>query len=77
VSIFSASGIPILAQELDLVARDWDQDLLHLHLHVVPCRVGDNFKLPDPTIEELSEAERGNQAAALRHALAKLPMPFA
>lgn len=46
-----------------------DQVLLHMHIHVVPRREGDNFKLPDPTKDELSREEREQQALALRHAL--------
>jgi histidine triad (HIT) family protein len=46
-----------------------DQELSHLHIHVVPRRTGDDFKLPDPMIEELSREERQHQALALRRAL--------
>ena len=46
-----------------------DQELRHLHIHVVPRKAGDDFKLPDPMIEELSREERQHQALALRRAL--------
>lgn len=46
-----------------------DQDLYHLHVHVVPRRNGDDFRLPDPNTEELSYQERQRQALELRRAL--------
>ena len=42
-----------------------DQVLHHLHIHVVPRRPGDNFKLPDPVKDELTHEERVEQAAGL------------
>jgi histidine triad (HIT) family protein len=46
-----------------------DQVLAHLHIHVVPRRSGDDFKLPDPSKDELSRQEREDQARALRQVL--------
>jgi diadenosine tetraphosphate (Ap4A) HIT family hydrolase len=43
--------------------------LLHLHIHVVPRRPGDDFKLPDPIKDELSRDQRQQQALSLRRAL--------
>jgi histidine triad (HIT) family protein len=45
------------------------QVLHHIHVHVVPRRCeGDNFKLPDPLSEDVSQSERKEQAAAMRGA---------
>lgn len=46
-----------------------DQVLHHLHVHVVPRRGGDGFRLPDAERADLSPDERRAQAAALRAAL--------
>jgi histidine triad (HIT) family protein len=46
-----------------------DQVLTHLHVHVVPRRAGDGFRLPDPASAEVSREERRRQALALRRAL--------
>jgi histidine triad (HIT) family protein len=46
-----------------------DQVLAHLHIHVVPRRPGDDFKLPDPNKDELSRKEREHQASVLRQIL--------
>jgi histidine triad (HIT) family protein len=46
-----------------------DQQLYHLHIHVVPRRSGDEFRIPDPMIEELSHEERRRQAILMRGAL--------
>ena len=42
-----------------------DQELHHLHIHVVPRRAGDEFKLPDPVKDQLTRAERIEQARSL------------
>ena len=47
-----------------------DQVLLHIHIHVVPRRPDDDFKLPDPTSQELTQEERRQQALALGLVLA-------
>jgi histidine triad (HIT) family protein len=49
-----------------------DQVLSHLHIHVVPRRNGDQFKLPDSNKSELTQNERQDQAKALKQALASL-----
>lgn len=46
-----------------------DQELSHLHVHVVPRRSGDDFRLPDPNIEVVHHEERHRQALELRRAL--------
>lgn len=46
-----------------------DQVLSHLHIHVVPRRTGDGFRMPDPTGEKLDAAVRREQALALRRVL--------
>jgi histidine triad (HIT) family protein len=46
-----------------------DQEIIHLHIHVVPRRSRDEFKLPDPMIEELSREERQHQTLALQRVL--------
>jgi histidine triad (HIT) family protein len=45
------------------------QELFHLHIHVVPRKAGDDFKLPDPSGQELTREERIQQAHALRSVL--------
>jgi histidine triad (HIT) family protein len=45
------------------------QVLHHLHIHVVPRRPDDDFRLSDPNALELSRDERIVQASALRHHL--------
>jgi diadenosine tetraphosphate (Ap4A) HIT family hydrolase len=42
-----------------------DQELHHLHIHVVPRRAGDDFRLPDPVKDQLTRAERVEQARAV------------
>jgi histidine triad (HIT) family protein len=42
-----------------------DQELHHLHIHVVPRRTGDDFQLPDPVKDQLTRAERVEQARSL------------
>lgn len=46
-----------------------DQVLHHVHVHVVPRRPGDDFRLPATQKRELTREERRAQAAALRTAL--------
>ena len=46
-----------------------DQELFHVHIHVVPRKAGDNFKLPDPSSQEVTREERMQQAQALRRVL--------
>jgi histidine triad (HIT) family protein len=45
-----------------------DQVLHHVHVHVVPRRAGDDFRLPDPVKDVLTLDERRAQARALRAA---------
>jgi histidine triad (HIT) family protein len=42
-----------------------DQVLHHLHIHVVPRRPGDDFKLPDPVKDELTHDEQVEHAKRL------------
>jgi histidine triad (HIT) family protein len=42
----------------------------HLHVHVVPRFSGDGFTMPDPSVAEVTRAERMAQAALIRRALA-------
>ena len=63
--VFGASGILMFHNE-----NIENQVLHHLHLHVVPRSIGDNFRLPDPASEEVSQTERRQQSVALRRALA-------
>ena len=46
-----------------------DQVLYHVHIHVVPRSVGDDFKMPDPVKRSLTREERQAQALAVRNAL--------
>src|SRR5262249_53208678 len=46
-----------------------DQEIHHLHIHVVPRHAGDGFRLSDPDKDDLSISERRAQALALRRAL--------
>lgn len=61
---FGASGMLLFQNETIP-----GQVLHHIHVHVVPRREGDNFKLPDPLSEEVSQSERKEQAAAMRRVL--------
>jgi histidine triad (HIT) family protein len=61
---FDASGTTLFQND-----NAPDQVLFHVHVHVVPRRADDNFKLPDPTAMELSRDERLQQALTLRAAL--------
>jgi diadenosine tetraphosphate (Ap4A) HIT family hydrolase len=58
--VFDATG-SLLFQNENLP----DQELHHLHIHVVPRRAGDEFRLPDPVKDQLTRAERIAQAKAL------------
>lgn len=62
---FGASGATVLEND-----EAPDQTLHHLHVHVIPRRAGDGFRLPDPDKVALSDVEREAQAVALRRALA-------
>jgi histidine triad (HIT) family protein len=46
-----------------------DQKLSHLHIHVVPRRAGDDFKMPDPDRDQWTREERVELAQALRRVL--------
>ena len=61
---FGASGMLLFQNETIP-----GQVLHHIHVHVVPRRDGDNFKLPDPLSEEVSQSERKEQTAAMRRVL--------
>lgn len=67
---FAATGATVLEHD-----EAPDQVLHHLHVHVVPRRAGDGFRLPEPDLAGLSEGARAEQAAALRTALASDPGP--
>jgi histidine triad (HIT) family protein len=62
---FGATGSTIFQND-----ESPDQVLMHLHVHVVPRRAGDGFTMPAAAKDELTRAERCEQAAALRRALA-------
>jgi len=47
-----------------------DQILSHVHIHVIPRRTGDQFKLPDSNKLEMSRKELEEQASVLRQTLA-------
>jgi histidine triad (HIT) family protein len=61
---FGASGVLLFQNETIP-----GQVLHHIHIHVVPRREGDNFRLPDPSAQDVSGHERKEQAAAMRYAL--------
>jgi histidine triad (HIT) family protein len=61
---FGASGV-LLFQNENIPG----QVLHHVHVHVVPRSGDDNFRLPDPSIEEVGREERTQQALAVRRAL--------
>jgi diadenosine tetraphosphate (Ap4A) HIT family hydrolase len=65
---FGATGVTLFQNE-----DAPDQDLSHLHVHVVPRRSGDDFRLPDPNIEVVSHQERRRQALELQRALGLFP----
>jgi histidine triad (HIT) family protein len=46
-----------------------DQELSHVHIHVIPRKTGDDFKLPDPSRQEVTREERIQQAQSLRRIL--------
>jgi histidine triad (HIT) family protein len=46
-----------------------DQELFHAHIHVVPRKAGDDFRLPDPSSQEVTREERIQQAKTLRRVL--------
>ena len=48
-----------------------DQDLAHLHVHVVPRHHGDRFVIPNPERQAVPRHERAEIAARLRHALSQ------
>lgn len=58
--VFGATG-SLLFQNENLP----DQQLHHLHIHVVPRRAGDDFRLPDPVKDQLTRPERVEQAQAV------------
>jgi histidine triad (HIT) family protein len=62
---FGASGVLLFQNETIP-----GQVLHHIHIHVVPRTEGDDFRLPDPLAQELSDCERRQQAALMRQALA-------
>ena len=67
-AVFAATGSTIFLND-----NTPDQALLHLHIHVVPRRPGDEFKVPDPNKVALSHDVRREQALALRRALDTVP----
>ncbi|MBL9086493.1 MAG: HIT family protein [Planctomycetia bacterium] len=62
---FDATGVTVFQNEAAP-----DQVLHHLHVHVVPRRAGDDFRLPAPEKLVLTLDERIAQARAMRAALA-------
>lgn len=46
------------------------QVLHHVHIHVIPRREGDDFRLPDTDKDDVTHQERADQAARLARSLA-------
>lgn len=63
---FGATGVTLLQND-----EAPDQMLYHLHLHVIPRRRDDAFRIPEPDKEAIGLAERREQARLLRQALAR------
>jgi histidine triad (HIT) family protein len=61
---FDASGVTVFQND-----GTPDQVLFHVHIHVVPRNVGDDFKMPDPVKRDLTREERQSQALAVKNAL--------
>ena len=61
--VFGASGA-ILFQ-----GDESPEQIPHLHIHVIPRRAGDDFKLPDAAAGPVSYEERRQQAVEMRRAL--------